>query len=120
MRRLGRSVALTVSVVLLLTAILCFASVWPIADGGSVASDGELTVDRSHASDGYVMVKGRPSEKRLKLRVKRGDNSLYYDINTGGEYEIIPLQYGSGSYSFELFKNTQGTQYAAAGPVSAE
>ena len=81
---------------------------WPRATGDRVETKGDLTVDISNASEGYVMARGEQSGSRLKLRVTKGENVLTYDLNTRGEYEPIPLQMGSGGYSFELFRNVEG------------
>ena len=93
---------------------------WPGLVGDQVESRGGLTLDISNAAAGYVMARGEESNKRLKLRVSKGGSTLTYDINTSGDYETIPLQMGSGSYDFELFRNVEGKKYAADGSVSFE
>lgn len=93
---------------------------WPVADGATVKSDGGLMVDASHANDGYLMVKGPETSKRLKLRVKFGDQTLDYDLNGNGEYEVIPLQLGSGKYACTLYKNASGKKYAQEGKVTVK
>ena len=70
--------------------------------GGKAKTDDRLTIDYSHIDQGYVMVKARKTEKRMQLTVKKGSDSVHYEINGNGEYEIIPLQFGSGNYQFTL------------------
>lgn len=108
----------------LLQAVLCYATLpnahWPSADGKVKRSDGGLVVDASHADQGYIMVKGPKTDKRLKLRVKMGDQTLDYDLNGKGEYEVIPLQLGSGNYNCTLYKNVSGKKYAQEGRVGVK
>ena len=70
--------------------------------GSHAKTDDRLTVDYSHMDQGYVMVKAKKSEKRMQLTVNHGSDSVHYEINGSGEYEIIPLQFGSGNYKFTL------------------
>ncbi|MBE5804853.1 MAG: transglutaminase domain-containing protein [Clostridiales bacterium] len=91
---------------------------WPSADGEKKKSDGGLVVDASHADQGYIMAKGPKTSRKLKLRVKFGDQTLDYDLNGEGEYEVIPLQLGSGNYNCTLYKNVSGKKYAQEGRVS--
>ncbi len=91
---------------------------WPTADGKQKKQSGGLTVDASHADQGYIMVKGPETSKRLKFRVKYGDQTLDYDLNGKGTYEVIPLQLGSGTYTCTLYKNVSGKKYAEEGRVS--
>lgn len=108
-------------VMLLVTAAglaLMSGGIWPEASGGKVYADGGLTVDASHRNNGYIMARGPVTERRLKLRVTRGDVIFTYDLNGSGEYEVFPLQLGSGSYKCTLYKCVQGNKYAQEGAVS--
>ncbi|MBP3453661.1 MAG: transglutaminase domain-containing protein [Clostridia bacterium] len=104
-----------------LQAVLCYASLpnahWPSADGKAKKQNGGLTIDASHADEGYIMVKGPKTDKRLKFRVKFGDQTLDYDLNGKGEYEVVPLQLGNGNYNCTLYKNVSGKKYAQEGKV---
>lgn len=112
--------------VYLVLAIACAATawallsdpVWPEASGAKELSDGALVVDASHAESGYIMARAEKSDKRLKLRVEKDGVTLTYDLNTDGEYEVFPLQLGSGSYKWSLFKNVTGKKYAQSGAVT--
>lgn len=93
---------------------------WPSADGTVKKQSAGLTVDASHADHGYIMVKGPETNKRLKLRVKFGDQTLDYDLAGDGKYEVIPLQLGNGTYVCTLYKNVSGKKYAEEGRVSVK
>ena len=93
-------------------------ALFPRADGTEVKKSDGLTVDLSHADQGYVMVKGKTTKKKLKLRVTKDDMTLNYDVDNTGEFEVIPLQMGNGNYRLALYKNVQGKQYAEEGKVN--
>ena len=99
-------------------AALCFAEVLMPESGKKTKKDGGMTVDYSHSDNGYVMVKASKGKKKYKLRVKMGDTTLTYDLNTSGKYEVIPLQFGNGKYTFTLYKNVSGKKYSEEGKVS--
>lgn len=114
-----RTIVLSLLCMLLMMAAFALSPffVWPVADEATVKKNGKLVVDCSHMEDGYVMVKGAVNSKRYKLRVKYGQTTLTYDMNNAGEYEIIPLQMGSGQYAISLYVNTGEKKYATAGSV---
>lgn len=116
-----RNVMITfVSLVLLLVfCVSSFADIlMPEASGTKIREDGTLTVDCSHMDQGYVMVRGPKSKKRLKVRVKTASVTLNYDLNTSGEYEVFPLQFGSGKYQIALYKNASGNKYSEEGKIA--
>ena len=54
---------------------------------------GSLTIDHSHASDGYIIVKAPRSSRNLKVAISfDGETKIHYNLNTDGEEEILPLQ----------------------------
>ncbi len=95
-------------------------AVWPEAAGTKKKTSGGLTVDFSHAQDGYIMIKGPVCDRKLKVRISCGDEELLYNLNRKGEYEVFPLQWGSGTYQCELLKNASGKKYAKNGKVSVK
>lgn len=122
--RIRTLIACVLAALFVLQAAAGFATLpdarWPAADGTARKQSGGLTVDASHADHGYIMVKGPETSKRLKFRVKFGDQTLDYDLNGEGTYEIIPLQLGSGTYTCTLYKNVSGKKYAEEGRVSVK
>ena len=81
---------------------------------------GGLTIDYSHMDQGYVMVRAQKSDKRMKLTVEHGTVLLTYSMNNDEQYETIPLQYGSGEYTFSLgiAETADSSQYENAGTIS--
>ena len=108
---------LILSVVSFTMAGISIDAVWP-ENGNKIAADESLTVDYSHSDEGYVMVKGKKSKSRLKLRITFGKEVMTYDLNQNGDYEVFPLQYGSGRYRVVLYRNTSGKKYVQDGEVS--
>lgn len=124
MRRQSEICRVTAVRALVLFAVMAAAGfallaggIWPAATGDKVYKDGGLTVDASHCSDGYIMVHGPETDRRLKVRITRGDVIFTYDLNGAGEYEVLPLQLGSGGYRCTLYKCVQGNRYAQEGRV---
>lgn len=113
------ALALMLAAVWILLAAAADGARWPEEPGGNVKKNGKLRVDVATAKEGYVQasVKSNTS-KRLKLRVKKGKETLTYDLNGKAEYEIFPLQLGSGKYEITLYENIKGKSYSAAGTVS--
>ena len=93
-------------------------AVWP-EEGELVYVNGNLVVDASHSDQGYVMIRcAAPTGKRLKVRIALGQATMTYDVNGQGDYEVYPLQMGSGSYEISMFENVSGTKFSSAGKVS--
>lgn len=113
----------TAALVFLLT-VLAFLIVlasatakWP-QQGKDVVKDSKLKVDRSNIQEGYFFAcTANKTNKKLKLRVIKGDTTLTYDLNGQGNYEVFPLQLGDGNYKVSLYENISGKSYSAAGNV---
>ncbi len=93
---------------------LCF----PEALGADVYKKSGFVVDASQSAMGIVMAQYQTSEKRLKVRVSRGDDMYTYDLNQNGEYEVFPLQMGSGKYKVQLYQQVSGDRYSSVASVS--
>ncbi|QTE70766.1 transglutaminase domain-containing protein [Clostridiales bacterium FE2011] len=89
----------------------------PEATGKTVKTDGKMTIDCSNMSEGYIMVKAKKTTKRLKLQIATSGAKLNYDLNSDGEYEVFPLQFGNGKYQISLFENVSGKKYSKEGTV---
>ena len=85
----------------------------PAADGTVTYGNARITVDASHTSDGYVMVKYTGNAPRIKVRITK-DTQYTYDLNTSGQYETFPLTEGDGNYTIQVFENISGTMYSTA------
>lgn len=71
---------------------------------------GALRLDDSGLSQGYVAVLAE-SDKRMKFQVISGQQTYNYDLPSG-ESQVFPLNMGSGSYTFRLMEQIEGTKYA--------
>ncbi len=114
-----RFVCICVSVLLLLSLTAgTLAALWPDygATGGR-KSDGSLDVITANAKEGYLLVRGGKTKKRLKLRVKQGEHSIMYDLGNDNEYDVIPLQFGNGRYRLNLFRQVSGSRYSEEGVI---
>lgn len=107
----GAGMALVMSVLLTLIAIGASVAIFPEA-GDIIYQGGGATLDATHADSGYVMVK-MSSSKKLKVRIT-GDNQYTYDLDGDGEYDVYPLQDGSGDYSVVVYQQVEGNSYSQA------
>ena len=88
-------------------------------EAGKSETFGSLTIDHSHASDGYIIVKAPKSSQKLKIAIAfDGADKIHYNLNTDGDEEILPLQYGSGKYTVSLYCQISGSKYQKDGEVS--
>lgn len=109
-------------VLLVLLVLLCASGalslIWPKASGDDRTKKNGTVVDYSHASQGYVMVKHKKSKKTLKCRIEKDDISYTYDLNGEGEYEVFPLQMGSGKYNVRVYQQISGNRYSQASSLN--
>lgn len=106
--------------IILLACSVAFADspIWP-EKGQTVKKNGKMQVDISNVTDGYFMAAVQSKNKhKLKLRVVKGGETLTYDLNGNGDYEVFPLQLGDGKYEISLYENVSGKKYSQEGKVS--
>lgn len=113
-RRIGAAVWMSV---LAVTAALAAGMLLP-EQTDDLAKKSGTVVDKGHADQGYIYVKHKASKKRLKLRISSGNQTYTYDLNQNGEFEVFPLQMGSGSYKVRVFEQVKGSQYSAVSSIS--
>ena len=117
-----RRLCMLVGLILVLCAeIAALAAVLMPEEGpaNKLQKDGELVVDSSHSAEGYILVKvNKKTNKRLKVRISADGNDLNYDLNSDGNYEVFPLQFGRVNYTVRIFRNVEGKKYAQAGQVN--
>lgn len=109
---------------LILTGLLSWGAgadpLWPSA-GGSEQRSGKMKLDVSFLSEGYFLAAvQKPGNHRLKLRVAKDGETLTYDLNNQGEYEVIPLQLGNGNYEVSLYENVSGKKYSQEGKINLD
>ena len=91
------------------------AALYPAASGRLVKKNSSVIIDYSNTKDGYVMVKWTGEAVKVALQVtgpKNAEKYTYY-LRTDGNYDVIPLSDGSGTYKFVVCKNVSGTKYAS-------
>ena len=92
------------------------AAKWPSEPSGNLQTSGKLVADLSNAKEGYFLAAiTAPTNHKMKMRVQKGDVTMTYDMNLKGEYDIFPLQLGSGHYDILLYENVSGKKYSQAG-----
>lgn len=85
---------------------------WPSSDNTFVESDDTVLVDYSHTSQGYITAKTLTSDhERIKIRIIHNEETYTYDINKENTYVTYPLNMGSGTYTINVFENTEGDNY---------
>ncbi len=122
---------LCMGVTVFFLTLLCFGAgtvayassadaVWPESSGEVVQTDGKLVIDASHMEMGYVMCcVDAPTDRGLMMRVTFGNGAqLVYELNNAGDYEVFPLQLGSGNYEFQLFQSAKGGKYSSEGKIT--
>ena len=87
---------------------------YPSAPGKAVAKSGNAVIDYSNAKDGYVMVKWTGAAAKVAVQVTGPNNpeKYTYYLNTNGNYDVLPLSDGSGTYKLTVLKNVSGTKYS--------
>ena len=83
----------------------------PLSPGTSTAENDKVRVDYSNSADGYISVRWNETGKRVKLRVTSGGSTYDHDVPTGGVTEYYPLSCGSGSYTVQIYEQTDGDRY---------
>ncbi|MBQ9015050.1 MAG: transglutaminase domain-containing protein [Firmicutes bacterium] len=86
---------------------------------GDASSGAGASIDTSKVSDGYVAVSAS-SSSRLKFQVIKGEDTYNYDIDSGGDPSVFPLQCGNGTYQFRVMENITGSKYAELYSTSAD
>ena len=118
MRRLCTLFLLALLLAGLLPAGAGADALWPAA-GGNEQRSGKMKLDVSFLSEGYFLAAiQKPSNHRLKLRVVKDGETLTYDLNSNGDYEVFPLQLGNGDYEVSLYENVSGKKYSQEGRIS--
>lgn len=93
----------------------------PSADGINVGGDDLVSIDYSNTSEGYIMVKTNTSDHaKIKVQLIKDDMTYNYDINKDNDYEVYPLNMGSGTYTIRWLENIEGTRYALIGTLDLD
>ena len=104
---------------LCLPAVVRADALWPERKMEVIYNDKDLVIDASSLSEGYFLAfTMNPTSHRLKLRVVKDGTTLDYNLNGNGDYEVFPLQLGSGNYDISLYENVTGKKYSSAGKIT--
>ena len=85
----------------------------PTASGSEQTTQGNVTIDSSNKSQGYIMIKYTGSNSNVKAKIIKGTEYLY-SIPTNGSWATFPLSEGSGNYTIQVYENVSGNQYSMA------
>ena len=92
----------------------------PEAPGRLEKRNAQAVIDWSNTADGYVMVRyTQPTQQRLKVIVKGPSASYTYNLMPE-KWEAFPLSDGNGKYQVVIYRNVQGSSYAAVLALSVE
>lgn len=92
---------------------------WPVQSSKGEKKNGKMKLDVANISEGYFLAAvQKKNSHKLKLRVVKGKESLTYDLDNTGAYEVFPLQMGNGKYEISLWENVSGKKYSAAGKLT--
>ena len=90
----------------------------PEASGTAVKQEGNISIDYSNVTDGYVMVQyAAPNSKRLKVQVAGPSTTYTYDL-APETWVTYPLSDGNGDYKVTAFENIQASEYSTLTSVS--
>ena len=69
-------------------------------------------IDYSNTKDGYIMIcHFEPTDKRLKVLLKGPTTTYNYNLPQG-QWVVLPLSDGNGTYQAGIYRNIRGTEYA--------
>lgn len=90
------------------------------ATGVRVKRNEQAVIDHSNTAQGYVMVcYTQATDLRLKAQVKGPSTTYTYNL-APGEWAAFPLSDGDGDYRITIYKNVQGSSYAAVLSLTAQ
>lgn len=113
-------IALTLSgIVLTCCTVFGETAKWPAHSSNGEKTNSKLKVDVGNASEGYFMAAVTSKSKHnMKLRVEKDGQTLTYDLDNTGNFEVFPFQLGSGKYDLSLWENVSGKKFSSAGKIS--
>lgn len=93
----------------------------PDAAGTEVYGEGEILLDASHASEGYVMLNYSGSNAKVKFQITTPEEVVYtYSITKYGDYKAYPLPGGDGTYTFTVYESASEEKNLYAVAMSQE
>lgn len=86
----------------------------PAASGDIVYGNDTISIDASHSSEGYIMVRYQGGADKVKLQVTTPDGTACRYTLATGSYETFPLSGGNGKYRIDVFEHAYDDKYAVA------
>lgn len=78
----------------------------PEATGAEVYGEGEIQLDVSNASEGYVMLNYNGSNSKVKFQITTPEEITYtYSVTEYGSYKAYPLPGGDGKYGLTVYES---------------
>lgn len=71
-----------------------------------------VTIDTSNLSEGYVMVRYEGDAGRAVAQVEKVGVTYTYELNVNGEWEVLPLSEGNGSYTITVLEHVHDQMFA--------
>lgn len=84
----------------------------PEASGEITYGNETASVDASHSSEGYVMIRYDGSAGKVKLQITVPEGAIYTYNLRPGNYETFPLSGGSGTYKLTVLEHVRDQMYA--------
>lgn len=85
------------------------------ASGNLVEKNEKAILDFTNTSDGYIMLRYLGNNNKVKAIISGPSGTGYtYSLSLTGEYDILPLSDGNGSYSVGVYENISGKKYSTA------
>lgn len=74
-----------------------------------------VTLDASHTSDGYVMLRYSGNNEKVKVQVTLPDSTEYtYPVTASEDYFVYPLPGGNGTYKITLLESVSAEDHLYA------
>lgn len=86
----------------------------PDASGETTYGNESVDIDASHTEDGYIMVKYKGDNQKVKLLFTTPANITYSYFLSIGEYETFPITGGKGTYHVDVLEHVSDDMYAVA------
>ena len=71
----------------------------------------QAVIDGSQSFHGYVMVRYKGKNPKIKVQVIK-DTAYTYDLNARDAFEVYPFTEGNGVYVVKVFEHVGSDQYA--------
>jgi len=84
----------------------------PEAAGEKCYGENGVSIDASHITDGYIMVRYTGKAAKAKVQITVPDGSVYTYTLLGDSYETIPISSGSGKYQINVLEQAYDNMYA--------